>query len=91
MVSCDMTTFWFRRPVLAAVFQEKDLGCCCGSRHVTGGRHQCSGDEIAPVIGGMECRSGPGSAFPRDLRTHILRLLGPKTILYIRLLGYFDP
>ena len=73
VVSCDMTTFWFRRPVLAAVFQEKDLGCCCG--------HQCSGDEIAPVIGGMECRSGPGSAFPRDLRTHKLRLLGPKTIL----------
>ena len=30
------------------------------------------------------------STAPRDLRTHKLRLLGPKTILYIRLLGYFD-
>ena len=33
---------------------------------------------------------------PSDLRTHILRLLGPKTIRLlgpktIRLLGYFDP
>ena len=27
----------------------------------------------------------------RFLRTHILRLLGPKTILYIRPFGYFDP
>ena len=26
--------------------------------------------------------SGAGLSYPWDLRTHILRLLGPKTILY---------
>ena len=29
--------------------------------------------------------------YPRDLRTHILRLLGPETILYKAFLGDFDP
>ena len=28
---------------------------------------------------------------PKALRTYILWLLGAKTILYIRLLGYFEP
>ena len=31
----------------------------------------------------------PGCSNSRNLRTHILRLLGPKTI-HIRLLGYVD-
>ena len=29
--------------------------------------------------------------YPKALRTHTLRLLGPKTILYVGLLGYFEP
>ena len=30
-------------------------------------------------------------AYPKALRTHILRLLGLKTILHARLLGDFEP
>ena len=35
-------------------------------------------------------KRGPFFVLFGALRTHILRLLGPKTILYKALLGYFD-
>ena len=46
-------------------------------------------------LSGFYYRGGSfwSSLNPRDLRTHILRLLGPKTVLYqaFEILGYFDP